>query len=192
MLRGRKADKPEGANNRVKALRRLFKWSVANEHMQHNPAREVEYFHTGSTGHHTWTAEEVEQFKQRHPLGTKAYLAFALLYHTGARRSDVVRLGRQHMKDGWLRFIAHKNRNRKPVKIEIPVLPELQEAISAGPTGDMTSWSQSTASRSRPMASGTGFATAATRQGSRTARPTGCARLAPRSPLRTAPRRISS
>ena len=49
-----------------------------------------------------------------------------------------MRLGRQHMKDGWLRFIAHKNRNRKPVKTEIPVLPKLQEAISARTTGDMT------------------------------------------------------
>ncbi|MEI9901164.1 MAG: hypothetical protein WDN31_14625 [Hyphomicrobium sp.] len=57
-----------------------------------------------SKGHHTWTSEELEQFEARHPIGTKARLAFGLLIYTGVRRSDVVRLGRQHVRDGWLKF----------------------------------------------------------------------------------------
>lgn len=43
VLRDRKADLLEGANNRVKALRHLFRWAVRHEHMRGNPARDVEY-----------------------------------------------------------------------------------------------------------------------------------------------------
>jgi integrase len=138
VLRDRKADKVEGANNRMRALRGLFNWAIRAGHMDHNPVRDVGYLSNPSTGHHTWTIEEIRQYEERHPIGTKARLALALLLFTGARRSDVVRLGKQHMRGGWIRFTAHKNRNRKPVVIEIPVLPELQKAIDAGPTGDMT------------------------------------------------------
>ncbi len=106
VLRDRKAPFPEGANNRVKALRHLFKWAVRHEHMRSNPARDVEYLHKASTGHHTWTVEEVEQFERRHPVGTKARFALTLLLYTGVRRSDVVLLGRQHARNGWLKFTA--------------------------------------------------------------------------------------
>ncbi|MEX0745640.1 MAG: tyrosine-type recombinase/integrase [Phycisphaeraceae bacterium] len=61
-----------------------------------------------------------------------------MLLYSGARRSDVVQLGRQHVRDSWFRFRQHKNRNRNPMTIDIPVLPELQRVIEASPTGDMT------------------------------------------------------
>jgi integrase len=76
--------------------------------------------------------------EERHPIGTKARLALALLLWTGVRRSDLVRLGKQHVRNGWLRFIQQKNRNRKPVQIAIPILSELQTVIDASPTGDLT------------------------------------------------------
>jgi integrase len=38
----------------------------------------------------------------------------------------------------WLHFTAHKNRNRLPREMNVPVLPELQEIIDASPTGDLT------------------------------------------------------
>jgi integrase len=57
---------------------------------------------------------------------------------TGVRRSDVVLLGKQHVRDGWLKFTQQKNRNRKPVTIEIPILADLQHIIDASPTGDLT------------------------------------------------------
>lgn len=89
-------------------------------------------------GFHTWNVDEVERFEAEHPIGTKTRLALALLAYTGARRSDVVQLGKQHVREGRLRFTAHKNRNRAPRVIDIPVLPELEAVIDASPTGDMT------------------------------------------------------
>ena len=61
-----------------------------------------------------------------------------MLLWTGVRRSDLVKLGKQHVRDGKLRFTQQKNRKRKPVQTAIPLLPELQQVIDASPTGDLT------------------------------------------------------
>ena len=63
-------------------------------------------------GFHAWTIEEVEQFEAKHPIGSKARLAFALLLYTTQRRSDIVRFGQQHVRDGWLHFTQRKTRSR--------------------------------------------------------------------------------
>jgi site-specific recombinase XerD len=93
VLRDRKF--PEAANSRVKAIRQVFKFGVKKRFAPFNAAREVSYIHTGSTGYHTWSLDEVRQFERRHPIGTKAQLALALLLFTGQRRSDIVRFGKQ-------------------------------------------------------------------------------------------------
>ena len=133
VLRDRKVDFPEAANVRVKALRRLFAWALENEigNVRTNPARDVSYIRNSSQGHHTWTVVEVQQYEQRHPVGTKARLALALLLYTGTRRSDLVVLGRQHVRNGWIKFTAQKNRRRRPVTIEVPLLPALQSGAES-------------------------------------------------------------
>ena len=140
VLRDRKAKFPGAANMRVKAVRRVFKWALENEigNLTTNPTREVAYLKHATTGHHTWTVEEVEQYEKRHPVGSKARLALALLLYTGTRRSDAVLLGRQHTRSGWLKFTAQKNRRRNPVTIEVPIFPALQSIIDASVTGDLT------------------------------------------------------
>lgn len=141
VLRDRKGSKlPSAANLRVKAIGNVFSWAIENEvgGITVNPARDVSRFRSSSTGYHTWTPEEVEQYEKHHPIGSKARLALALFMYTGARRSDAVHLGKQHAHDGWFRFKQHKNRNRHPVDIDIPILPELQQIIEASPTGDLT------------------------------------------------------
>ena len=81
---------------------------------------------------------DVQRFKKRHPVGTKARLALALLLYLGQRRSDIVLLGKQHVgKGGWLRFTQYKNRNRKPVTLALEIIPELRRIIDASPSGDL-------------------------------------------------------
>lgn len=140
VLRDRKADLPESANGRVKALRQVFKWATdpTVELAQTNPARDVGYFKSKGEGFHTWSDAEVEQFEQRHPIGTKARLALTLLLYTLQRRGDVVKFGKQHVRNGWLVFTQQKNRNNKPVRLEIPVHPDLQDVINRSPCGDLT------------------------------------------------------
>jgi integrase len=131
VLRDRKIKKPQAANSRVKAIRQVFKFGLRKKLIANNPARDVEYLKSGSTGFHTWTVDEVRQFEVRHPVGTKARLALGLLLLTGQRRSDVIRFGRQHVRNGKLTFTQYKGRNRKPKKLTLPVLPALKEIIDA-------------------------------------------------------------
>jgi integrase len=138
VLRDRKLEFPEAANSRVKAIRQVFTFGVRKKLTPFNPARDVPYIRTGSTGYHTWSVEEVRQFEERHPIGSKARLALALLAFTGQRRSDIVRWGRQHARNGKLTFTQHKGRNRKPKTLILPILRTLQTIIDASPCGDLT------------------------------------------------------
>ena len=103
VLRDRKIDVPGSANERLKAIREVFKFGVKKK-WSGNPARDVEYFQTGSTGWHAWTVDEVAQYQERHPIGTKARLALDLIMFTGVRKSDAIRMGRQHAKRGKFVF----------------------------------------------------------------------------------------
>jgi len=46
--------------------------------------------------------------------------------------------GRQHVHQGRLRFTQQKNRRRKPVSLELPILPELQRMLDASELGELT------------------------------------------------------
>lgn len=127
---------PEAANGRLKALRQVFAWAVEANQAERNPARDVPYVRNATEGFHTWTIDEVRQYTDRHPLGTKARLALDLLLFTGVRRSDVVKLGPQmETASGWLHLIETKGRNLKIKELDIPILPELRASLDATPSG---------------------------------------------------------
>ncbi len=140
VLRDRKASYPDAANNRIKAIRSTFKWAIESEvvTIEVNPARDVKRLRTRPEGYHAWSDDDIRRFEERWPVGTKERLAFALLRHLGVRRSDVVRLGKQHLKDGCLKFTMRKGRRRSPTTLELPMLPELRRIIEASPAGDLT------------------------------------------------------
>lgn len=144
LLRDRKADTPEGANNRLKAIRAVFKWANAPDVQaaSHDPSKAVQRIQNITDGHHTWTSAEVNRFIDKHPAGTKAYLALCLLLYGGGRRSDAVLFGPQHVhvEDGqkWLTYTQHKGRNKNPMKIQVPILPELDAAILSASIGKTT------------------------------------------------------
>jgi integrase len=151
IMRTRKKDYPEAANVRLKAISRVYKWAFEELSTQtrklygivDNPVRNVARLKPKNPGgFHTWTVEEIERYEQRHPSGTKAYLAMQLFIYCGGRRADVVALGRQHTRNGRLRYTQNKNSRRKPVVVDIAMHAELQKVIdasqAAGITGDLT------------------------------------------------------
>jgi integrase len=138
VLRDRKGDKKGAANNRLKAIRQVFKWAVAEELAPRDPAREVSRFKVSGDGFRPWTLDDVAQFEKRHTIGARARLALALLLYTGQRRSDVIRLGKQHVKNNALTFTQRKGRKRTPITLTLPILPALQRVIDASPCGDLT------------------------------------------------------
>jgi integrase len=80
----------------------------------------------------------VHRFEARHPVGSKARLALALLLLLGVRRGDLATLGRQHVRDGWIRFVPAKTRYRCREMSEKPILPPLAGIIAASPIGGLT------------------------------------------------------
>jgi len=137
-LRDDNASTPGSANDILKALRGVYTFAMENEIISYNPMREVPLFKGSAEGFKEWTIFDIEKYEAYWPIGTKERLALGLLIYTGQRRSDIVVLGRQHERDGWLYFTQHKNRERKPVHMSLPIFPELREILDVSPTGDLT------------------------------------------------------
>ena len=156
VLRDRKATHREAARHRLKAISQMFEWALENDvaDVEINPVRQVKFPRPlPGGGHHTWTSDEKQRFERQHLVGSKARLAFALLYYTGLRVSDVVRLGKHHIQaDGSLRITLHKNRNRYPITLQLPILDELQRILDASDLGRetflVTEWGKPFASES--------------------------------------------
>jgi integrase len=103
-----------------------------------NPARDVAYLRSKNPdGFRAWSEEDVVKYEARHPIGTKARLAFDLLFYTGVRRSDVVKLRPQTEHDGKLVFSETKGRARIEKTHELPILAPLRASIDATPIGHL-------------------------------------------------------
>lgn len=140
VLRDRKRSTPGAANNRLKYLSGLFVWATEHDPplMRKNPCRDVKRMTYASEGFHCWTAEEVEAFEARWPIGTKPRLAMALMFYLGLRKQDAAILGRQHIRDGQVRFTPQKTRKKKADPVILPLPDELAAIIAASPAGDLT------------------------------------------------------
>jgi integrase len=122
------------ARNCLKALRPLMRHCVEHGLMREDPTFGIRLRAVKSDGHHTWTEEEIAAFEAHHPVGSKARLAFALLLYTAQRRGDVVRLGRQHIRDCAL----HLKQQKTGKALVIPIRPELQMILDATPSEHLT------------------------------------------------------
>ena len=131
----RRKDKLGAARHFLETVRGLYKWAVEAEFVPTDPTDGIKTPRSkGSTGFHVWTEEECQRFEARWPRGTWERLAFDVLLYTGLRRGDVVRVGRQHMKDGLLVIKTEKTKETA----YIPIFSPLLEALEQGPTGDLT------------------------------------------------------
>ena len=114
-------------NNRLKVWRAFGAW-MAEEHKIENPAAAVKRSKTAKTdGHLPWGLEEVAAFRERWIIGTMERLAFELIFWTGARVSDAVRLGEGNVdREGWLSFIQVKTGGEVsvPFKRDLPAFAD--------------------------------------------------------------------
>lgn len=129
-----KAQTPSAARNFLNTLSTWLKWCAREGIIKRTPVVGIERAPIKTDGYKTWTEEMVEQYRARWPLGTRQRLALELLVGTGASRTDIIAMGRQHVRDGVLAF----SRQKTKVRVEIPVLPDLQCAIDAIPVGAPT------------------------------------------------------
>jgi integrase len=146
--------------NRRKHLSALCSWAVENRHMPSNPVRDIKAGRAKkSKGYYTWMIPDVQQFLHFHrsqaatakpaiaKRSRKAILSLALLLFAGARRQDMVTLGKQHCRGDkpgqigeWIRYIPKKTSKDRPVTSQKPMLPILKAILTemADILGQMT------------------------------------------------------
>ena len=131
--------RPEGGIEAAKKLRkelvRLFDFAEKIEMRPpgSNPVRLSEKIRVApaerSTGYHSWTEEEIAQYRARHPIGTSARLAMELMLWTGQRRIDAIRMGPADIVSG--RVAVRQTKTAKGLRLSLA--PQLLAAIEAMP-----------------------------------------------------------
>src|SRR5262249_6683133 len=118
----------------LKAIRGLLKFAVPTM-LKLDPTEGIASIKLPkSKGHPTWTDEQIAQYRAYWPLGTQQRLVMEFALETVSRRGEVVRLGPQHIKNGWI----HIERTHGSEDVDIPVTPELQAACDAMPRAHLT------------------------------------------------------
>jgi integrase len=119
-----KAGTPVAANRLRKLLSVMMRIAIRQGWRKDNPVIAVENFKIRSRGHRPWTVDEIERFEAFYPIGSEERLAFALLLYTGQRVSDVVGMGRQHVRDGIITIKQKKG--QETVEVSIPICGQLK------------------------------------------------------------------
>jgi integrase len=128
------AKPPHAARSWLVTLRSLCQFAVKRRYLRTDPTTNIKLRAVKGDGFHTWSEDEIAQFEAHHPIGTKPRLALALLLYTAQRRSDVVRMGRQHVRDGVLTVKQEKT----GAALAIPLHPHLQAVLEATPSVNLT------------------------------------------------------
>jgi integrase len=125
---------PHAARSWLVTLRSLCQFALKRGYLRADPTANIKQRSIKGDGFHTWSEDEIAQFEAHHPIGTKPRLALALLLYTAQRRSDVVRMGRQHIRDGALTVKQQKT----GATLMIPVHSHLQTVLDATPSEHLT------------------------------------------------------
>lgn len=123
---------PEAANRLHKELGELYRYAQRKlGYSGAHPTEQVERRKINSTGFHTWTADEVQQYREYHASGTLARLAFEVILGTGAARQDACAMGRQNIKGPniWYR----RGKTKQDVTLPLNLLPELRHELRLVP-----------------------------------------------------------
>jgi integrase len=130
----KKSATPFAQRNFLNTLRAMFQWAMKEGRIPDDPTLGVTREKVKTSGYLTWSEAHIERFETKHPIGSKARLAFALLLYTGQRRGDIVKIGRQNIQDGILTIDQGKTEGDEEAHLEIPVHPKLREIIDGTPT----------------------------------------------------------
>jgi integrase len=131
--------RPFAARNWLKTIRGLMQFCLEVGLIKEDPTVGIKPAKAGKTeGFHTWTEDEIAQYEARHPIGSRARLAMALLLYTAQRRSDIVRIGPQHVRNDTMVVRAQKTSRTTGVTLEIPIHPVLAEVLAKTPSAHLT------------------------------------------------------
>lgn len=126
--------KPSVGLNWLTAIRHLMQYASTANLCEVDPTQGIKLKSPKSDGIYTWSEQDIAAYEATHAVGTKARLGLALGLYTGQRRGDVLRMGRQHIRDGTLSVKQQKT----GVELRIPVHSDLRAIIDATPGEHLT------------------------------------------------------
>jgi len=131
---------PSAASNLRRELLPFFAYAIKLLRIERqNPVDQANTIKIPKGGFHSWSEEEIAQYREHHPLGTSARLAIEIFLWTAQRRGDASTFGPRHMRNGMIEVTPAKTANSTGKTIWLPVAPQLLEAIASMPdTGAST------------------------------------------------------
>lgn len=129
----RRGKTPSQARHFLDTMRGIFRWAKKQQHVKDDPTHSIKVAKPKTKGFPVWTDDDLTAFEAKWPRGTRQRVMFDIYLYTGLRRGDAATLGRQHVRNGVITLDTEKTGTR----VTIPVLPELQITLDAGPTGDL-------------------------------------------------------
>lgn len=126
-----KADTPGAVYTLLKRLKTVFDFAIERDMITENPAKHIRQPKLG--GFRPLDEADIGKYLKHWGPGTRQRRAMIVLLYTGQRRSDAVRMGLQHIKDGRISVVQEKTGKR----LEIQIHPVLQAEIDAMPSGQM-------------------------------------------------------
>jgi integrase len=134
--REKRSSTPSQARKFLDTMRGLFRWALDAEHIKVDPTAGIKNPEKPKNdGFPTWTEDDVEAYQRRWPIGTPQRVWLDVLLYTGLRRSDAVRIGKQHVKNGIATLRTMKG--GEMIEVTLPILPVLRATLDAGPTGEL-------------------------------------------------------
>jgi integrase len=122
------------AGNTLKAIRGLVQFAVAQGMCPADVTQGIKLPRVKSDGYYCWSEADIAAFEAHHPIGSMPRLALGLLVYTAQRRGDVLRMGRQHIRDGMLTVRQEKT----GVALAIPIHSDLKAILDATPSEHLT------------------------------------------------------
>lgn len=132
--KGRQVGGPSAANNLRGELKPFFDYAIkVLDLARPNPVDQAETIAVPKGGFHTWTEDEIEQYRTHHALGTNPRLALEIFLWTALRRGDASTFGPRHLKHGKIEVTPSKTKDSTGQTLWLPAAPQLLEAIAAMP-----------------------------------------------------------
>ncbi len=129
---------PGAANYLLRILHILMQFAIERDWRRDDPTLAVRKIRTKVKGFHTWSEENIAAFEAKWPLGSKPRLALSLLLYTAQRRSDVIRMGRQHVRADIIHVVPQKTERSSGARLAIPIHPALSAELAAVPANQLT------------------------------------------------------
>jgi integrase len=124
------AGKPGVARNLLSTLWVLVGRAITDGLRKDDPTVGIKRPKLRREGWHSWEDHEIAAYEQRHAVGSQARLALALALYTGQRAADLIKMGKQHIRDGQIKVTQQKT----GTELWIALHPDLKAILEATPS----------------------------------------------------------